>query len=179
MIPSAQNMGPLTALVVAVADNGVIGAEGGLPWRQSADLKWFKRVTYGKPIVMGRVTFESVGEPLPGRDNIVVSTAMALRKGLTVAGSVADGLAAARASTQAAPAPEICVIGGARIYAQTLDEADRMYWTRVCAHVDGDARFPAMDWSQWRTRQVGATPASPKDAYPCEYFILERVRERG
>lgn len=137
---------PVVALIVAAADNDVIGKGNALPWRLSADLKYFKARTLGKPVLMGRLTWESIGRPLPGRPNIVVTrNADYSAAGATVVNSLEAAIAAARQYTT----NEIMVIGGAEIYRQALPLADRVYLTRVHVDVeDGDASFllPAADW---------------------------------
>jgi dihydrofolate reductase len=133
----------MISLIVAASENGVIGRDGDLPWRQSDDLRRFKAITMGKPVVMGRKTWESIGRPLPGRQNIVVSR----QPGLEIEG--ADVVANAAATIDvAAGAAEIMIIGGSEIYALFLPVADRIYLTRVHVDVKGDARFPALgnDW---------------------------------
>ena len=168
--------GPILALVVAVAENGVIGTDGDLAWRIADDLRWFKRVTLGKPILMGRKTFDSIGKPLPGRDNIVVSRRSGLSiEGARVAPSVEEGLRIAADCAETANAVEICVIGGAEIYRQTLPIADRIYFTRVRASVEGDVRFPDADWGAWRKIRVGRAARSERNMFSCEFFILDRL----
>ena len=134
------------SLIAAVAANGVIGRGGALPWKLPGDLARFKRLTMGHPVIMGRPTFQSMGRPLPGRTNIVLSRDAHLRiPGCTVVHGAAEALQAASGSG----ADESFVIGGAEVYALFLPEAGRMYLTRVDANVDGDAAFPVVDWSQW------------------------------
>ena len=134
----------MISLIVAASENGVIGRDGNLPWRQSDDLRRFKAVTMGKPIVMGRKTWESIGRPLPGRQNIVVSR----QPGLEIEG--ADVVTSPAAAVDvAAGANEIMIIGGSEIYALFLPLADRVYLTRVHAEVEGDARFPELG-DGWR-----------------------------
>src|SRR4051812_44860274 len=131
------------SLVVAVARNGVIGANGGLPWRVRADLKRFRRITLGNPVIMGRATFESIGRALDGRDNIVMSrSATATPPGVTIARDAAEALAVANADGAACSAAEICVIGGAAVFREFLPIADRLHWTEVDAEPDGDVSFP-------------------------------------
>jgi len=169
--------GPLMTLVAAVAENGVIGVDGGLAWRISDDLKWFKRVTLGKPIIMGRKTFDSIGKPLPGRDNIVVSRREGFAPDGTIgAASLDEAEALGRASAAALDATEICIIGGATIYEQTLPDVDRIYFTKVNAVVAGDVHFPALESGNWRKIRVGAAEKSDKNEHSCEFFILDRVK---
>ncbi len=164
------------ALVVAVARRGVIGAGGELAWRISDDLRWFKKVTLGKPIIMGRKTFDSIGRALPGRDNIVVTRN---------AGFVADGVFTARSIEAAIKlgqecaaqngADEVCIIGGGEIYAQSLAEADRIYLTRIDAEIDGDAFFPEIEEGEWHWRRESAAEKNERNEYDCEFFILDRA----
>lgn len=182
---SPDKEGPLLTLVVAVALNGVIGKDGGLAWRISDDLKWFKRVTMGKPIVMGRKTYDSIGRPLPGRENIVISRG---QYDQTPGGDVAvgavkyfssidAGLAAAGQCAALSGATETCVIGGGAIYKELLPRADRIYFTKVNANVEGDVSFPAIDSSQWRIIKVGGAEKSEKNEYSCEFFIMDRGKK--
>lgn len=159
-------------LVVAVAENGVIGRDGGLPWHIPADLREFKRVTMGKPIVMGRRTYESIGRPLPGRANIVVSRDPGFGPpGVTVVRSVAEALDAARFAAKAAGAEEICIIGGAAIFAEALPLADRIRLTEVHASPEGDVRMPGFSRRLWRETARQDHPGDP--AY--SFVTLERV----
>lgn len=147
---------PRIAFVVAVARNGVIGAKGDLPWRISSDLKRFKQITMGKPVVMGRKTWESLPKrPLAGRLNIVITRDRNYEApGAVVVASVAAALTAARQTTP----EEICVIGGSEIFRQFLPIADRLYLTEVDLTPEGDAVFPPLDFSQWTetSREVHA-----------------------
>lgn len=164
------------ALVVAVARNGVIGAGGKLPWRISDDLKWFKSVTLGKPVVMGRKTFESIGRPLAGRDNIVVSRAPGYSvESAIVRASVDAALTAATECATRSGAQEICVIGGSEIYAQTLSRASRIYLTSVEADIDGDAHFPEFDAASWARSEVGRAEKGPRNDHDCVFVILDRI----
>lgn len=163
------------AFVVAVAEDGVIGAAGELPWRISDDLKWFKKVTLGKPVVMGRKTFDSIGAPLAGRDNIVITRDAGWRaEGVIRTGTVSEALRIAADCAAAAGAEEICVIGGAEIFEQTFALADRIYLTRVEAAVDGDAYFPQPKSEDWVEIPAGRCEAGPKNQFSCNFFILER-----
>jgi dihydrofolate reductase len=160
------------SLVVAVARNGVIGRDNRLPWRLPADLAFFKRITMGHPIVMGRRTYESIGKPLPGRHNIVVSRNPRYQApGCTVVNSLAAAYEAA------GPAQEICVIGGSAIFAEALREADRIYFTDVQAEVEGDTCFPAFDRTKWRETELLRQDADERHAYP--FRILQLDRETG
>ncbi len=135
-------------LVVARARNGVIGHEGALPWHLPEDLRRFKRMTIGKPIIMGRMTFESIGKPLPGRQNIVVTRNPDWRaEGVTIVRNLAEAVAAAGRDPRAGG---IMVIGGAQIFAETLPSATRIELTEVDADPEGDTVMPAFDPAHWR-----------------------------
>lgn len=160
---------PFISLVVAMARNRVIGRNNTLPWRLSEDLKRFKATTLGKPILMGRKTFESIGKPLPGRRNIVLTRDPAWRaEGVDVVLSVEEALALTRES------PELAVIGGAEIYRLTMPYAARIYLTRVEADVQGDTLFPELDSTQWSEAQAGTHPADERNQYPATFLILHR-----
>ncbi len=160
------------AIVVAVAENGVIGRDGGLPWHIPADLREFKRVTMGKPIVMGRRTYESIGRPLPGRANIVVSRDPGFGPpGVTVVRSVAEALEVARFEARTAGAEEICIIGGAAIFAEALPMADILRLTEVHAAPEGDVRMPAFSRRSWR--ETARQEHSGDPAY--SFITLERI----
>lgn len=164
------------AIYVAVAENGVIGREGGLPWRLSSDLKRFKAGTMGKPVIMGRKTWEGLGRPLPGRLNIVVTRDEKYRvEGAEVAGSIDDAvrLASVRGRCMAG-ADEICVIGGGEIYRQAIELADRLHVTHVLGSVDGDTRFPAIDPETWKPVRSEEFPAGEKDSHATRYVVYER-----
>ena len=164
------------SLIVAVAENGVIGKDGGLPWRLSSDLKTFRRLTMGKPIVMGRRTFESIGKPLDGRDNIVVSRDPYFEAtGVSVCDSAADALTLARVLATTRGADEVMVIGGAQIYDAVLADADRIYLTQVHARPDGDRHFPALDPHAWREVSRDELPKGPKDDFAATLIIYDRV----
>jgi len=137
------------ALIAAVANNGVIGNNNALPWHLPEDLKAFKRITLGKPVIMGRKTFESIGKPLPGRVNIVLSRQPGWQpEGVQVVATLEEAIAVARQVADPA-CGEIMVIGGEQIYRQALPLADRLYLTLVALDVAGDSHFPALDESRW------------------------------
>lgn len=162
------------SLIVALARNRVIGRAGRLPWRLPEDLKFFRRMTVGKPVLMGRRTFESIGRPLPERQNIVLSRDPAYRaEGCQVVQSLGAALAVA------SPATEVMVIGGAMLYARTLPQAERLYLTLVEAEVAGDVYFPAFDWRAWREDWREEHPADERHAYPYTFLRLERLRGDG
>ena len=167
------------AIYVAIAENGVIGREGGLPWRLSTDLKRFKADTMGKPIIMGRKTYEGIGRPLPGRLNIVVTRDKAWRaEGIEVAHSLDEAITLAKVRGRCmAGAEEICVVGGGEIYAQALPLADRLHVTHVLASVDGDAHFPPIDPDVWQIVRAEDFPAGEKDSHATRYTVYERRRD--
>lgn len=164
------------ALVVAVARNGVIGRDGGLPWRMPSDLKMFRRLTMGTPMIMGRRTFASLGRPLDGRDNLVVTRDPAFAApGIEVFSGLDDALARARICARDRGSSEITVIGGAELYRTALPIADRLYWTSIEADVTGDIVFPAFDRSHWR--EIGREPIAqgPRDEHPATLITLDRI----
>jgi len=139
------------SLIVAVSRNGVIGLDNQLPWHLPEDLKYFKSVTMGKPLIMGRKTFESIGRPLPGRTNIVITRDSGWHaEGVEVAQTLLQAMTLARLACAQAELNEIMVIGGEQIYRLALPVADRLYLTEVQAEVEGDAFFPAYDPDQWQ-----------------------------
>jgi len=139
------------ALIIAVAQNGVIGRDNQLPWRIPAEMKYFKATTIGKPVVMGRKTFESLGKPLPGRTNILLSRDKQFRvDNAVVVNDLETALQRADDIAQRDGAAEIMVIGGADIYRQALPHAHTLYYTEVKIDAEGDAYFRDIDWSQWR-----------------------------
>ena len=161
---------PRVALIVAMDEKGVIGRGGRLPWRQPADLMHFKVLTMGKPILMGRKTFDSIGRPLPGRKNIVLTRDVAWsREDVTIARTLEEAL------RQAQPASELMVIGGADIFRAALPVAQRIYLTRIHANVEGDVSFPPIDWSAWREIERQAFAADEKHAYAMTFTTLEKI----
>ena len=133
----------IISIIAAMDKNQLIGIENGLPWHLPADFKHFKAVTMGKPVVMGRKTFESIGKPLPGRKNVVISRAGFSAEGITVVSSIEDAL------REVAGVEEVMIIGGASFYQQMIERADRMYLTHVDAECEGDAWFPEIKPEDW------------------------------
>jgi dihydrofolate reductase len=163
-------------LLAAVADNGVIGRDNALPWRLSTDLKRFKAITLGKPVVMGRKTYDSIGKPLPGRSNIVVSRNREFAvPGVLVAADLAASLAAARGDALRRGAADIVVIGGTDIFTQCLPLADRLEITHVHARPEGDTIFPAIDTTLWRETERSEHPAGPKDEASFSFVTYVRA----
>lgn len=168
---------PTLTLVVAVAQNNVIGREGGLPWHLSGDLKRFKADTIGKPVIMGRKTFLSIGKPLPGRDNIVVTRDEDFKaEGVIVAASLDAALALAAQAAAARDADDIAVIGGGEIYNQLFERADRLILTHVFASPDGDTLFPAVDPATWEEVESEDFPAGKKDSHATRRVVYCRIR---
>ena len=159
------------ALIVAMAENRVIGRQNQLPWRIPADLKHFKALTMGKPIIMGRKTYESIGRPLPGRDNIVITGDSSYRaEGCRVVHSIDQALQAAGGSE------DVMIIGGANLYRQTLKDAERLYLTLVKAQPQGDAWFPNIQPQEWREIKREAHKADESNEYDYDFVVLDRVR---
>lgn len=158
------------SFVVAAAANGVIGANNKLPWHLPDDLKYFKALTLGKPILMGRKTYESIGRPLPGRTNIV----MTRQKDLTIPGCVVVNTVE-EAKVAAGDAAELAVIGGAELFVQTLSSADVIHMTRVHADVPGDVKFPALSAHEWRERLIATHAADERHAYAFSFIDFERI----
>ncbi len=164
------------SLIVAVSRNGVIGIDNQLPWHLPEDLKYFKSVTMGKPIIMGRKTYDSIGRPLPGRTNIVITRDSSWQaEGVEVAHTLAQAMTLGRLACANAGADEAMVIGGEQIYRMTLPAADRLYLTEVQAEVEGDAFFPEFDAKEWQ--QVSEQLPEITDTHPYRYLVLERIKK--
>ena len=163
----------ILSLVVARADNGIIGRDNALPWHLPADLRHFKRLTVGKPVVMGRRTFESIGKPLPGRHNIVLTRNGGWRAdGVTVAANLAEAVAAAGLQQHARP-DEIMIIGGAAVYADALPSARRVHLTEVHSAPAGDTVLPGFDKAHWH--ETAREDFAPDGGLPGYSFVtLER-----
>ena len=160
------------SLIVAMAKNRVIGNNNEMPWHLPADFAYFKKITIGHPVIMGRKTFESIGRPLPGRRNIVVSRNPVFRAdGAEVAASLQQAINACDNQTEC---NEIFVIGGATLYAEALARVDRIYLTEVDAAPDGDTLFPALDKNQWREIARERREADEKNVHAMEFVALER-----
>jgi dihydrofolate reductase len=163
---------PVIALIVAVAENGVIGRDGKLPWRIPEDMKWFRERTAGRPLIMGRKTWESFPKrPLPGRTNIVITRDASYEADGAV---VVTSLAAALDVAAGERPEEIMVIGGAEIYRAALPLARRIYLTSVHGEIEGDTHFPAIDRSDWNEAIVGVYPSSAERAIGYSFVILDR-----
>ncbi len=161
--------------VVAAARNGVIGAGGGLPWRVSSDLRRFKELTMGKPMIMGRRTWNSIGRPLPGRETVVLTREPAFAaEGAHVARSPEEALATARRLADYIDADEIIIAGGAEIFRAFLDRTDVIHFTEIALHSAGDVFFPALDPEYWREVAREAPPRGAKDEADFAFVTLER-----
>ncbi|MDQ7054475.1 MAG: type 3 dihydrofolate reductase [candidate division KSB1 bacterium] len=162
---------PILSIIVAIARNRVIGRGNRLPWHLPADLRHFKQTTMGHPIIMGRKTYESIGRPLPGRQNIVITRNRDYyAEGCLVVHSLQEALAAVP------DAEEVFIIGGASLYREALPLADRIYLTLVDAEVEGDTVFPELDASEWR--EVQRETFAPDEKNPYGYAFVELVRKR-
>ncbi len=160
---------PMLSLIWAMDRNRLIGRDNALPWRLPADMAWFKKQTMGKPVLMGRKTFESIGHPLPGRTNLILTRQQNLHiEGCTIINDPNE-------ITAVTPhAEEIMVMGGAEIYALLLDKADRLYITEIDSEFEGDAWFPKFDQSSWHRLFQETHQPDEKNRYPYSFTILER-----
>jgi dihydrofolate reductase len=167
---------PLISLVVARARNGVIGREGGLPWRLRSDMALFKATTVGKPVIMGRKTWDSLPKkPLPGRLNLVLSRDDFFEpEGALVCGHLSEALEIAREQAAEDGVDEVCVIGGAALFELALPKAKRLYLTEVEAEPEGDVHFPPFDETAWREVRREPHPAGEEDDFPFVFRVLER-----
>ncbi len=163
--------------MVARARNGVIGRNGALPWRLKSDMALFKATTLGKPVIMGRKTWDSLArKPLPGRMNVVLSRNGAFEPpGVVVCETYGEAMSIAREQADEDAAAEVCVIGGTALFELALPKAKRLYLTEVEADVDGDAHFPAFDETRWREVRREAHPGGDGDEHPFVFRVLERA----
>lgn len=163
------------SLIVAQSKNRVIGNNNELPWRLPKDLQYFKRVTLGKPIIMGRKTYESIGRPLPGRVNIVISSnASLVIAGVSVVPSLKQAIEKAQASCIEQGVDEVMVMGGAQVYQQALPLVDRLYITQVDAVIEGDAFFPEVDYSCYRQVEVESHFADDNNPYNYQFITYDK-----
>jgi dihydrofolate reductase len=168
-------MSVAVAIIAAIAENGVIGDGNHIPWRLPGDFAHFKRMTMGKPLIMGRKTFESIGRPLPGRTNIVVTRQEGYRPdGVIVAPSLEAALERAQEVAKADRANEVMIGGGAEIYRQALPFADRMYLTQVMLEPAGDTYFPPIDFEQWKPGGEIDVAAHPQDSAAFRVRVYRR-----
>lgn len=159
-------------LVVAMASNGVIGRDGTLPWRLSSDLKRFKEMTMGHCLLMGRITYESIGRPLPGRQTIVLSRTMDLE----LPDNVALTSDICRVDDLVDDGRQVMVVGGAQIYSAALMHCSTIWLTRVMSEVDGDTHFPNLEWEQWDLESTQAFSAGPKDDFATQFEVWRRKK---
>ena len=163
------------SIIVAAAENGVIGRAGRLPWRIPTDLKHFRQLTLGKPMIMGRKTYESIGRPLDGRDTIVVTRRADLRPaGVHAAHTLDQALEIATELAHGRAADEIMVIGGTEVFAAAVALAGRIYLTRVHGRPEGDTFWPELPAGTWREVGRRSPPQGPEDDYACTLLVLER-----
>jgi dihydrofolate reductase len=168
----------IVSIVVAVSKNGIIGRDGGLPWRLSTDLKRFKTLTLGKPVIAGRKTFESFGRPLPGRPNIVVTRDRDYRPAdVHVVHSLAEALDLGERLARESGGDEVCIVGGGDIYRQAIGLVDRLMVTHVETVADGDTSFPSIDPAEWRVLEEVEVPAGEKDNFATRFVTYERLGE--
>ena len=168
--------GPIIALVVAMGENRAIGRGGRLPWRLRSDMRYFREITMGKPVIMGRRTFNSLPRVLDGRLNIVLTRhAGFVAPDAVMAHSLEEGLEVAQRSAERTGAEEIMIIGGEDVFLEVLPQAGRIYLTEVHASPDADTWFPALDMSAWREVSREAHAAGPKDDHPFSFVVLDRV----
>ena len=163
------------AMIAAVAENRVIGSQQAIPWRIPSDFAYFKRTTLGKPIVMGRKQYETVGRPLPGRTNIVVTRQTGYqREGVLVFNDIELALGKAQEIAQADGVDEIMIIGGGDLYAQLMGRADRLYISHIDISPTGDVLFPAIDCTEWAVVDVPEVAPNPKDEASYRVKVYER-----
>ena len=160
------------SVIVAASANNVIGIDGGLPWRLPEDLRRFKELTMGKPMLMGRLTYESIGKALPGRRSIILTRQVDFRAEDCAVVTTMD-----EAITAAGDAEELMVIGGGNIYEQLLPESDRIYLTRVHTHIEGDVLFPEIDAAEWRSINIENFPATADRQVGFTFETLERLSQ--
>jgi len=164
------------SLIWAMAENGVIGRENSLPWRLPKDMQFFMTATMGKPVIMGRKTFESMKAPLPGRTNIVMTREENyVREGVKVVSNFAEALKTAKAQCLIDGVEEIMVAGGAEIYRLGLAVATRLYVTRIHAEVTGDTFFPEVDWSAWEVARIEMFEADDRHSHPFSIAVYNRA----
>ena len=164
------------SLIAAVAENGVIGRRGELPWHLSTDMRRFKRLTIGKPVIMGRKTAESLAEPLVERTNIVLSSQVLTTPGFLRVTSLEEALTVAVSALDETGGDEIMVIGGGDIYRSMIGQADRLYVTHIKAVVEGDTHFPPIDPGRWQVVAGETISAGERDSYATQFTVYERHR---
>lgn len=158
----------IVSLIVAMTKNRVIGKDNQMPWHLPRDLAWFKQHTLGKPVIMGRKTFESIGRPLPKRQNIVLSRSPFNHPNIDWAENFSQAI------TLAQPANEIMLIGGGELFRQTLERANKLYLTEIQTELDGDTYFPEINFEEWEIEYEEYSQADQDNAYSCHFMILKR-----
>lgn len=164
----------IISMIAAMDKNRLIGADNAMPWHLPADFKHFKQITMAKPIIMGRKTFESIGRPLPGRKNIVLSRGEFKREDVVTVSTIDEALREAARGTAGDEAAEVMIIGGANLYQQMMDKADKLYLTHVKAIFEGDAWFPEIDMHEWEIVSQQSMSADEKNNY--DFDIVEYKR---
>ena len=159
----------MLSLIVATTQNRVIGKNNQMPWHLPADLAWFRQQTTGKPIIMGRKTFESIGRPLPKRTNIVLSRQPFEQQGTIWQPSLKSAVDFCQDFA------EIMLIGGGQLFQQALPQADRLYLTQIQTELDGDTFFPELNWNEWKIKFEQYRAADENNAYDCRFLILDRI----
>ncbi|OBW99607.1 dihydrofolate reductase [Gallibacterium genomosp. 1] len=159
----------MLSLIVAMSKNRVIGRDNQMPWHLPADLAWFKKNTLGKPVIMGRKTFQSIGRALPNRKNIVLSRQGFQADGIEVVSDLSQALALIKGEN------EVMIIGGGHLFAETLPIADRLYLTEIDAELQGDTFFPEIDPMVWKTNFIETRAVDDKNSYTLTFKILERM----
>lgn len=161
----------MVAILVAASENNIIGKGNSIPWHLPADMRYFRRLTTGNVVIMGRKTFDSIGKTLPDRANVIVTRQNDFRvPGAFVAHSLRDALEKGRASGR-----DVFVIGGEEIYRQALPYVDRVYLTRIHAHIDGDARFPQMDKKEWLLVSTESKTPDEKHKFAFDFEVYQRI----
>lgn len=173
-MPETPMIDAKIVLVAAHARNGVIGRDGDMPWRLPSDLKHFKAATLGTPVIMGRKTYLSIGRPLPGRANIIVSRSGFSAEGVETVDSLDKALELASIHAEKSGASQISVIGGGQIYALAIDRADELNLTEVDAEIEGDTLFPAIDSSLWIKTSLSEPVKSEKDSHSVRFAVWQR-----
>ncbi len=160
------------SLIVTITQNHVIGKDNQMPWHLPADLAWFRKNTLGKPVIMGRKTFESIGRALPKRINIVLSRRPYEKEGIIWKDSLESAVDFLKDQT------EIMLIGGGELFKQYLPQADRLYLTEIQTQLEGDTFFPSIDWQEWDIEFEEYRPADTDNPYTCHFFILVRKTKK-
>lgn len=158
----------MLSLIVAMTKNRVIGKDNQMPWHLPADLAWFRQNTTGKPVIMGRKTFESIGRPLPKRINIVLSRQPYVQDGVIWKNSLESAV------DFVGSCPEVMLIGGGELFKQYLAQADKLYLTEIQTELEGDTYFPEIDWSSWHVDQEQWRVADENNPYDCRFLVLSR-----